>query len=99
MFSFAKGCFWYLAPFAFCKNRHFLRHNGGFPLPYDNLPQTDHERVYGPEEEYQQVWPPDGWKATFGCFACGLVEVYEADDVDDQIVLKASEGVYHSDGV
>jgi len=99
MFSFAKGSFWYLTPFAFCKNQYFRHKNGGFPLPFDNLPQTDEERIYGPEEEYQQVWPPDGWKAKFGCFACGLVEVYEADDVDDSLVLKESEGVYHSDGV
>jgi hypothetical protein len=97
MGNLSKGTFWYLAPFVFCKNEYF-RHDGGFPLPFDNLPQTDNERMYT-EEAYQQVWPPDGWKATFGCFVCGLVEVYEADDVEDSIVLKASEAVYHSDGV
>ena len=103
MFSSVKDGFWYLSPFAFCKNQ-YARHDGGFPLPFDNLPQTNHEELCKPmldesEDKGLLVLPPDGWSATFGCFVCGLVEVYGADDVDDSIVLKESEGVYHSDGV
>ena len=76
MSTFWRGSYWYLSPFIFCKNQYF-RHEGGFPLPFENLPQTDLEQLQGPEDIGPQVLPPDGWKATFGCFACGLVEVYE----------------------
>lgn len=99
--NWQAGKFWYIAPFIFCHNQYF-RHDGGFPLPFDNLPQTNSDDLYETivsEGKSQLVLPPDGWSAMFGCFACGLVDMYEADDVDDSIVLKQSEGVFHNDGV
>ncbi len=97
--GFWSGRYWYLAPFAVCKNQ-YVRHEGGFPLPFDNLPQTDIDDIQSEtEEKYQLVLPPDGWKATFGCFVCGLVDTYTADDVESKIVLRETEGVFHSDGV
>jgi hypothetical protein len=93
-----QGGFWYLAPFIFCNNQYF-RHEGGFPLPFDNLPQTNLDELIESEEKDRLVWPPDGWSAMFGCFACGFVDNYVSDDVNDSVVQKDSEGVFHSDGV
>jgi len=59
----------YLAPFAFCKNR-YGPHEGGFPLPFDNLPQTSMDGPYQSEDKGLLVLPPDGWSAMFGCFQC-----------------------------
>lgn len=100
--SYLDGSFWYLGPFAFCKNPYFDHPRGKavFPLPFDNLPQTDIDDIQVETEEKDQlVLPPDEWSAMFGCFSCGLVETYDADDVDSMIVLRASEGVFHNDGV
>ncbi len=101
MADYRTGGFWYLSPFAFCKNQYCHR-EGGFPLPFDNLPQTNLDELRGPIESEDKgllVLPPDGWSAMFGCFVCGFVDTYEADDVDDAIVQKQSEGVYHNDAV
>jgi len=98
MWGFSQEVYWYLAPFVFCKNQ-YAPHNGGFPLPFDNLPQTNMAGPYQPEDKGLLVLPPDGWSAMFGCFQCGLVDTYTADDVDDEVVQKRSEGRYHSDGV
>ena len=95
MCGLSKGSYWYLAPFAFCRNE-YCSGSGSFPLPFDNLPQTNkHE---SPNRSLL-VLPPDGWKAMFGCFACGFVDTYTAADMEDGIELKQSEGRYHSDGV
>jgi hypothetical protein len=94
MFGFEKGSYWYLAPFSFCRNEHCHR-EGGFPLPFDDLPQT---YQHDSPDKSLLVLPPDGWKAMFGCFVCGFVDIYTAADVEDEIVLKQSEGRYHSDG-
>ncbi len=101
MCGFWEGSYWYLAPFAFCRNQHF-RHpenKGSFPLPFDDLPQTNMEELHESQDKGQLVLPPDGWSAMFGCFSCGLVDTYTAADVDESIVLKQSEGRYHNDAV
>lgn len=95
MGGFAKGSYWYLAPFAFCRNRDCRRH-GGFPLPFDNLPQT---WLGDSPDKGLLVLPPDGWQASIGCFVCGFVDTYTAADVMDERVLRASETRYHNDAV
>jgi len=102
MTSVWEDSYWYLAPFVWCRNR-YARHTGGFLLSFDNLPQTNQEELISRSSESEDkgllVLPPDGWSAMLGCFSCGLVDTYVADDVDDTIVEKQSEGRYHSDGV
>jgi hypothetical protein len=101
--NYFKDHYWYLAPFIGCNNHTFHFPKGGegmrFPLPFDDLPQTDEDQLFGEEDGDQQVLPPDGWSAMFGCFACGLVDNYIADDVFGDVVPKRSLGRYHSDGV
>src|SRR5208282_6103819 len=90
-----KDSYWYLSPFAFCRNQRCPR-SGGFPLPFDDLPRTWQDDT---PDKSLRVLPPDEWKATFGCFVCGFLDTYTADDVEDELVLKQSEARYHSDGV
>ena len=98
MIEWRKDSFWYLSPFAFCKNQ-YCRREGGFPLPFDNLPQTNSEELDGPEDKSLLVLPPDGWSAMFGCFVCGFVDTYVVDDVCESVIQRQSEGKFHNDGV
>ena len=100
--EFLAGYFWYLGPVTTCKNKYFdhPRWTEEMPLPCENLPQTDVDEIQSEiEEKYQSVLPPDGWQAMIGCFSCGFVDTYTADDVECAIVPKPSEGVFHADGV
>jgi hypothetical protein len=94
------GGHWYQAPFAVCRNEYFSHANGdGFPLPFDNLPQTNQDELFSPQGKTPLVLPPGGWSAMIGCFECGLVETYGADDVEDEVVERQSEGIFHNDCV
>jgi hypothetical protein len=103
--KFLEGYFWYITPFAFCRNQHFdhfgePRGRGLIPLPFDNLPQTNIDELQGEiEEKSRLVLPPADWKALIGCCECGFVDTYTAEDVDGVIVPKESEAVFHSDAV
>jgi len=101
--KYFKDHYWYLAPFIGCRNGTFhFRKNAEemrFPLPFDNLPQTDEDQLFAEEDGDRPVLPPDEWSAMFGCLACGFVDNYTADDVFGDVVPKQSLGRYHSDGV
>jgi|SRR5579859_7649054 len=68
--------FLFTAPFFQCSKCRGVIH-----LPYGELPRTTLDRLFGIEVEDQISWPPDEWRATFGCSKCGLVNNCAADDV------------------
>lgn len=99
--SFLDGYFWYLGPFTTCKNKYFDHPSWTeeITLPWESLPRTDADEIHSEiEEKSQSLLPPDGWQGKLGCFSCGLVDTYNADDVECALVPKPSEGVFHSDG-
>jgi hypothetical protein len=78
------------APFLRCRGC-----SGEIPLTYGPLPRITLAQSLDSEFEDQTVWPPDEWRATVGCHACGRVDSYSADDVETHGSLLGAASQYH----
>ena len=67
------------------------------PLPYGELPRTTLDQLLGREVEDQIAWPPDEWKATFACPACGRVDSYGAADIRELTGRYGDAAGYHDE--
>ena len=97
MVDLLQDSYWYEAPFLSCGIEPY--HVGcasAIPLPYDNLPQTDHELLRS-QETSQLVLPLDEWQVFSGCRDCGLVAIRGRAHLDADIVAKESEGRFRAD--
>jgi hypothetical protein len=92
-------CFWYEAPFLQCAP---APHGSGpgcvysAPLPYENLPRTDDERLWS-QNISQLEWPSDEWRVFSGCRHCGLVAIRGRAHLVSEPVVKKSEGRFRND--
>lgn len=64
-------------------------------LPYGELPRIALAQLFDTQTEDQIELPPDGWKATFGCRACGHVSSYTDEDVISDAHRHGDAAGYH----
>lgn len=93
--------YWYEAPFLQCglerPDTSFKNGcNSSIPLPYDNLPRTDHEQLLL-QNISQLEWPSDEWTIFSGCRSCGLVSTRGRQHLVSEAVVKKSEGRFRND--
>jgi hypothetical protein len=89
--SFAET-FFYAAPKVTCAKCW-----ADIPLPYPDLPLTDHDHWTAGEYESPMETIPDEWKITLGCRECGHVETYPGWHVGDWLVERPTRGKFHND--
>jgi len=91
-------------PVLYCKNPDPTHECEPIVLPYSGLKTTAltlgelwDEYPETPEGETHLLdWPPDEWKAFFGCSECGFVSEYTSVDVDHLSIPKSVPGIFHS---
>jgi len=84
--------FFYVAPFFYCEQCMAV-----IPLPYPDLPRTNHDQWCGQEYTSPMDTVPEEWSVFFGCRECGHVDTYPGWHVGDSLVEKESQGVFHNE--
>lgn len=97
--SLLEGGYWYEAPFLHCAGERLGSGpgcNSSIPLPYQNLPQTDHEQLWLQEISLLQ-WPSDEWQVFSACRGCGLVAIRGRAHLVSERVVKQSVSRFCND--
>jgi hypothetical protein len=86
--------YFYDAPFIQCRNPNPDTTCEAIRLPYPDLKARDRDAGFLLGGSDLPDWPPDEWRAVFGCTSCGLVYEYTSADVDWRPVPTSAPGTF-----